>query len=59
MLTFEAPGKQRGNMEYWITASVTDSGGLPGSQQITVTVTANVAPQVLVTSPADGSTGCR
>ncbi|MEJ2139173.1 MAG: metallophosphoesterase [Gammaproteobacteria bacterium] len=38
-----------------ITASVTDSGGLPGSQQITVTVTANVAPQVLVTSPADGS----
>jgi hypothetical protein len=38
-----------------ITASVTDSGGLPASQQITVTVTANAAPQVLVTSPADGT----
>jgi len=38
-----------------ITASVTDSGGLPGSQQITVTVTANVAPGVSITGPADGT----
>jgi len=41
-----------------ITASVTDSGGLSGSDIITVTITAhvNVAPTVMITTPADGAT---
>ena len=38
-----------------IAASVTDSGGLPGSDIITVTVLANTPPAVTITSPADGS----
>ena len=40
-----------------IIASVTDSGGLPGSQQITVTVTesTNTPPGVAITDPADGT----
>jgi hypothetical protein len=40
-----------------ITASVTDSGGLSGSDAITVTVNAppNTAPTVAITAPADGS----
>ncbi|MCP4653924.1 MAG: hypothetical protein GY856_00755, partial [bacterium] len=39
-----------------ITASVTDSGGLPGSDAITVYVNpANTAPTVTITAPADGS----
>jgi extracellular elastinolytic metalloproteinase len=41
-----------------ITASVTDSGGLPGSDAITVTITAapvNTPPTVTITAPADGS----
>jgi hypothetical protein len=40
-----------------ITASVTDSGGLTGSQQITVNITAapNTAPTVTITAPADNS----
>jgi hypothetical protein len=37
-----------------ITASVTDSGGLAGSDLIALTVT-NVAPGVTVTAPPDGS----
>ena len=39
-----------------ITASVTDSGGLTGSDSITVTVNPNTAPTVTITAPADGST---
>ncbi len=39
-----------------ITASVTDSGGLSGSDVIGITITApNTAPTVTVTAPADGS----
>jgi hypothetical protein len=38
-----------------ITASVTDSHGAPGSAQITISVDANTAPVVAITSPADGS----
>jgi hypothetical protein len=41
-----------------ITASVTDSGGLSGSDAISVTITAapvNTAPTVNITAPADGS----
>ena len=39
-----------------ITASVTDSGGLQGSDNISVTINAaNTAPTVTITSPADGS----
>jgi hypothetical protein len=37
-----------------ITASVTDSGGLPGSDQIALTVT-NVAPTAVITAPLDGT----
>jgi hypothetical protein len=40
-----------------ITASVTDSGGLSGSAQVSVTVTAaNTAPVVSITDPANGTT---
>jgi parallel beta-helix repeat protein len=40
-----------------ITAAVTDSGSLPGSDQITVTVNAvNNAPNVTISAPADGAT---
>ncbi|MCH9646666.1 MAG: M36 family metallopeptidase [Deltaproteobacteria bacterium] len=40
-----------------ITASATDSGGLSGSDSITVTVNGvNTAPVVTITAPADGST---
>ena len=39
-----------------ITASVTDAGGLQGSDGVTITVNANVAPTVTITAPADGST---
>ena len=39
-----------------ITASVTDSQGAPGSDQISITVNANSAPVVAIASPADGST---
>ncbi len=40
-----------------ITASVTDGGGLPGSDVITVTVTApNAAPTITIDTPADGHT---
>ena len=39
-----------------ITAAVTDSGGSSGSDYITVTVQANAAPVVTITSPAAGST---
>ena len=39
-----------------ITASVTDSGGRPGSDQVTLTITPNDAPWVLITAPPDGST---
>ena len=40
-----------------VTASVTDSGGLTGSDQITVTINAagNTAPTVSITGPGDGS----
>jgi hypothetical protein len=40
-----------------IIASVTDAGGLPGGQQITVTVTEspNTQPLVAITDPADGT----
>ena len=38
-----------------ITASVTDSGGLGGSDAITVTINANTAPTVTISAPADGS----
>ena len=38
-----------------VTASVTDSGGLQGSDSVTVTVQANAAPTVNITSPANGS----
>ena len=39
-----------------ITASVTDSGGLSGSDALTITVdAANTAPTVTITSPANGS----
>jgi hypothetical protein len=39
-----------------ITASVTDSGGLPGSDSITVTVNPpGTDPEVMITGPADGS----
>ncbi len=39
-----------------LTASVTDSGGLGGSDVITVTVNAvNTAPTVTITAPADGA----
>ncbi len=39
-----------------ITASVIDSNAAPGSDSITLTVQANTAPVVSITSPADGST---
>jgi hypothetical protein len=39
-----------------ISASVTDSHGAPGSAQISLTVAANTAPAVAITSPAGGST---
>jgi len=40
-----------------ITASVTDSGGLPGSDQVDITIgTGNTAPTVTITAPADGAT---
>jgi len=39
-----------------ITASVTDSHGAPGAASISVTVNANTAPVVTITSPADGTT---
>ncbi|MCP3961439.1 MAG: DNRLRE domain-containing protein [bacterium] len=39
-----------------VTASVTDSGGLGGSDQISVTVNPNTAPSVTISAPADGST---
>ena len=39
-----------------VTASVNDSGGLPGSASITVTVQGNAPPTVTITSPANGST---
>jgi hypothetical protein len=41
-----------------ITASVTDSGGLPGSASITVTVkvVTNTAPAVTITNPSNGAT---
>ena len=39
-----------------LTASVTDSRGLVGSTQISVTVSANAIPSVSITSPVDGST---
>ena len=39
-----------------ITASVTDSNGEPGSDNITVTVNVNAAPVVNITAPADGHT---
>jgi hypothetical protein len=38
-----------------ITASVTDSGGLPGSDQIALTINVNTPPVVTLTAPADGS----
>lgn len=38
-----------------VTASVTDSGGLPGSSGITVTVQGNTPPTVTITAPANGS----
>jgi hypothetical protein len=37
-----------------ITASVTDSGGAGGSDQVTLTI--NASPSVTITAPADGST---
>ncbi len=39
-----------------ITASVTDSGGVMGDASITVTIAANAAPVVTITSPSDGDT---
>ncbi|MEM7351890.1 MAG: FG-GAP-like repeat-containing protein [Acidobacteriota bacterium] len=39
-----------------ITALVTDSGGLQGSDQITLTIDPNTAPNVLISSPSDGTT---
>ena len=39
-----------------LTASVTDSRGLPGSDTITVTVNTNATPTVSITAPADGTT---
>jgi hypothetical protein len=42
--------------QHTVTASVVDSGGLPGSASITVTVVANALPIVTITSPANGST---
>jgi subtilisin family serine protease len=39
-----------------ITASVTDSGGLPGSASITLNVVANAGPTVTINSPTNGST---
>ncbi|MCK4622077.1 MAG: Ig-like domain-containing protein [Desulfuromonadales bacterium] len=39
-----------------ITALVTDSGGLAGSDSITVTVSSNTSPTVTITAPLDGST---
>ncbi len=39
-----------------ITAAVTDSGGLPGNNAISVTINANVAPTVTITAPLTGST---
>ncbi len=38
-----------------VNAAVTDSGGLQGSDQIIVTVNANVAPTATITAPANGS----
>ncbi len=38
-----------------INADVTDSGGLPGNDQITVTIVANTPPTVAITAPASGS----
>jgi hypothetical protein len=38
-----------------ITASVTDSGGLPGLDQISVTVTGNTAPAVTIAAPTNGT----
>ncbi len=53
--SFSTTGLSTGT--HTITASVTDSHGAPGSDQITVTVTApNAAPVVTITAPADGWT---
>ncbi len=40
-----------------IVATVTDTGGLPGSSQVSITVTApaNTPPTVTITSPANGA----
>ncbi len=38
-----------------ITASVTDSHGAPGSDNVTITVNANTPPSVTITGPADGT----
>ncbi len=38
-----------------ITASVTDSGGLEGSETIVVVIEPNTAPSVTITAPADGT----
>jgi hypothetical protein len=51
--SFSALGLQVGT--HTITASVTDSGGLPGGDQIVLTINTNTAPVVIVTAPADGS----
>jgi len=40
---------------YTITASVTDSGGMPGSDSIQIIVTNNNPPDVNITAPGDGS----
>lgn len=38
-----------------ITASVTDSSGLTGSASITITITPNAAPTVIINSPVNGA----
>ena len=54
--SFSTSGLSNGT--HLITASVTDSGGLGGSDQITVNVNApvNTPPSVTITSPTDGAT---
>ena len=53
--SFSTTGLSQGN--HTITASVTDSGGLSGSDSISITVNppANNAPTVSITAPANGS----
>ena len=50
---FSTSALSEGN--HTITASVTDSGGMPGQAQVAITITANAPPTVTITAPANGA----